>query len=286
MIGLLASSAIFVIFDLHSHSTASDGVLSPRDLIHRAAQQGVDVIALTDHDEVRGLTEAADAAAETGLRLIPGVEISVSWAGRTVHIVGLNVEAANPGLLAGLQLNRAGRWQRAGLMAESLARTGITGALEGASLYAQNPELIGRTHFARFLVEAGHVKDVKTVFRKFLVRGKPGYVPHQWALLAEAVAWIRGAGGVAVLAHPGRYEIGKEKMALLLAEFKAAGGVALEVVTGSHTPDQVPVYAEYAARFGLAASVGSDFHAPGEGGRELGRLMPLPSGCRPVWQDW
>lgn len=261
-------------------------MLAPRDLIGRAAQQGVDVLALTDHDETRGLAEAAAAASEHGIELVAGVEISVSWAGRTVHVVGLRIDPEAPELLAGLAANRAGRRARAERMAESLAATGIPGSFEGARRLANNEELISRTHFARYLVEKGYVKDVKTVFKKFLVRGKPGYVPHQWAGLAEAVAWIRQAGGQAVLAHPGRYDMGKEKMALLLAEFKEAGGVGLEVVTGSHTPDQVPVYARHAEQFGFLASVGSDFHAPGEGGRELGRLMPLPAGCRPIWEAW
>lgn len=275
-----------VIFDLHSHSTASDGVLSPRELVARAAQQGVDVLALTDHDEVCGLAEAAAAAAEQGIELVAGVEVSVSWSGRTVHVVGLKVDAGCAALRDGLRANRAGRRQRAERMAELLAATGIPGAFEGARLLATNEELISRTHFARFLVGRGYVKDVKTVFKKFLVRGKPGYVPHQWAGLAETVAWIRTAGGVAVLAHPGRYDMGKEKMSLLLAEFKEVGGVGLEVVTGSHTADQVPLYARHAEHYGLYASVGSDFHAPGEGGRELGRLPPLPANCRPIWEAW
>lgn len=275
-----------MIFDLHSHSTASDGVLSPQDLVSRAAQQGVDVLALTDHDEIRGVGEAASVAAEHGIELVAGVEISVSWAGRTVHIVGLRVDTACPALVAGLAANRSGRRARAERMAESLAATGIPGAFEGARLLASNEELISRTHFARFLVGKGYVKDVKTVFKKFLVRGKPGYVPHQWAGLAEAVAWIRQAGGLAVLAHPGRYDMGKMKMSLLMEEFKDVGGVGLEVVTGSHTADQVPIYAAHAEHFGFLASMGSDFHAPGEGGRELGRLMPLPGNCRPIWENW
>lgn len=275
-----------MIFDLHSHSTASDGLLSPQDLVSRAALQGVDVLALTDHDETRGVAEAAGAARGHGIEVVAGVEISVSWTGRTVHVVGLRVDPACPTLVAGLAANRSGRGERASRMAESLAGVGIGGALEGARALAQNEELISRTHFARFLVGKGYVKDVKTVFKKFLVRGKPGYVSHQWAGLAEAVAWIREAGGQAVLAHPGRYEMGKEKMSLLMAEFKDVGGVGLEVVTGSHTPDQVPIYAAHAEHFGFLASVGSDFHAPGEGGRELGRLMALPGGCRPIWQDW
>jgi len=244
------------------------------------------VLALTDHDEIRGLAEAREAARQHDIELIDGVEISVTWAGRTIHIVGLKVDPAHPTLVDGLRVNRSGRRERAQRMADALAAAGIPGAMEGARLLAQNEELISRTHFARYLVEKGHVKDVKTVFKKYLVRGKPGYVSHQWAAMVDAVAWIRAAGGVAVLAHPGRYEMGKEKMALLLGEFKETGGTALEVVTGSHTPDQIPLFAGYAERFDLSASVGSDFHAPGEGGRELGRLIPLPRGCRPVWQDW
>jgi predicted metal-dependent phosphoesterase TrpH len=275
-----------VIFDLHSHSTASDGVLSPGDLVCRAAQQGVQVLALTDHDELRGVAEAAAAASGNGIELVAGVEISVSWSGRTVHVVGLRVDPDSTVLRAGLAANRSGRRERAERMAAALAAVGIPGSMEGARVLASNEELISRTHFARFLVEKGYVKDVKTVFKKFLVRGKPGYVSHQWAGLAEAVSWIRQAGGLAVLAHPGRYDMGKEKMSLLLAEFRDVGGIGLEVVTGSHTPDQVPVYAAHAEHFGFLASVGSDFHAPNEGGRELGRLMPLPAGCRPVWEAW
>jgi len=275
-----------VIHDLHSHSTASDGVLSPQDLVARAALHGVDVLALTDHDELRGLVAAANAAVEHGIELVNGVEISVSWAGRTVHIVGLRVDPENPDLRDGLAVNRSGRMERASKMAHSLAGVGIPGTLEGARLLATNQELIGRSHFARYLVGKGYVKDVKTVFKKFLVRGKPGYVPHQWAGMAEAVAWIRRAGGVAVLAHPGRYEMGKEKLSLLMAEFKDVGGVGLEVVTGSHPPEMVPIFAAHAVHFGFYASVGSDFHAPGEGGRELGRLAPLPDRCRPIWEHW
>lgn len=275
-----------MIFDLHSHSTASDGVLSPQDLVCRAAEQGVDVLALTDHDEVKGISAARAAATEQGIELVTGVEISVTWAGRTIHVVGLQVDAEHPALLAGLRVNRSGRHDRAQRMADSLAKVGIAGAMEGARLLAENEDLISRTHFARFLVQHGYVKDVKTVFKKYLVQGKPGYVSHEWASLCDAVDWINQAGGMAVLAHPGRYDMGKEKMALLLGEFRDCGGKGLEVVTGSHTADQVPVYADYAVRFGLLASVGSDFHAPGEGGRELGRLKDLPERCRPVWQDW
>ncbi len=275
-----------MIFDLHCHSTASDGVLSPVALVTRAHEQGVDVLALTDHDDLRGQAAAAATARRLGMRYVAGVEISVTWGGQTVHVVGLNIDHENPQLLAGLAANRNGRAERARRMAEALARMGIAGALEGAYAYAENKELIGRTHFARFLVEEGYVKDVKTVFKKYLVKGKPGYVPHEWASLQAAVEWIRAAGGQAVLAHPGRYNFGREKMCLLLQEFRDLGGVGLEVVTGSHSEEQVPIFAALAQEFGLYASVGSDFHAPGEGGRELGRLAPLPPGCRPLWETW
>ncbi len=274
------------VYDLHCHSTASDGVLSPRALVERARDMGVEVLALTDHDDVRGLAEAAAAAHVAGMRLIAGVEISVTWRTHTVHVVGLDVDPAHPRLLAGLAANRGGRAERARRMADELARMGIAGALEGAYAYAGNHDLIGRTHFARFLVERGVVKDVKTVFKKFLVKGKPGYVAHAWAALDEALAWIHDAGGVAVLAHPGRYAIGRESMRQLLREFRELGGVGIEVVTGSHTAEQIPVYADLAVEFGLLASVGSDFHAPGEGGRELGRLAHLPGQCRPIWHAW
>ncbi len=275
-----------MIIDLHCHSTASDGVLTPKALVARAHEQCVDVLSLTDHDEMRGLAEAADTAQALGMRFIPGVEISVTWDGHTVHVIGLGIDPSHPQLLAGLAANRAGRADRARRISEALARLGIQGALEGAYAYAGNRDLIGRTHFARFLVEEGYVKDVKTVFKKYLVKGKPGYVMHEWASLADALSWIHAAGGQAVLAHPGRYSFGKDKLRLLLAEFRDLGGEAIEVVTGSHTADQVPIFARLADEFGLMASSGTDFHAPGEGGRELGRLMPLPALCRPLWNAW
>ncbi len=274
------------IYDLHCHSTASDGVLSPHELVQRANEKGVHVLALTDHDELSGQAEAGEAAREVGMRLIHGVEISVSWGNVTLHVVGLNVDPLDPVLLHGLARNRGGRTERARRIGEELARIGIAGAFEGASALAGNKELISRTHFARFLIVSGVAKNMKAVFKKFLVKGKPGYVAHEWASLDDALTWIHAAGGVAVLAHPGRYQIGREKMRLLLSEFKYLGGAGIEVVTGSHTPDQVPLYADLAVEFDLMASLGSDFHAPGEGGRELGRLTALPERCRPIWQAW
>jgi 3',5'-nucleoside bisphosphate phosphatase len=278
------------VYDLHCHSTASDGVLTPVALVQRARDQGVDFLALTDHDELAGLADARGAAREAGLELVAGVEISITWGKATVHIVGLHIDPQEAILVQGLATNRGGRRLRAQRMAEELARVGIPGALEGAYAYALNKDLIGRTHFARFLVDQGVVKDVKTVFKKYLVKGKPGYVSHQWAGLDQAVNWIHAAGGQAVIAHPGRYSFGREKLRLLLAEFKDLGGEAIEVVTGSQPADQIPVFADLALEFGFLASVGSDFHAPGEGGRELGSLMGkpmvLPDRCTPVWARW
>jgi 3',5'-nucleoside bisphosphate phosphatase len=208
-----------------------------------------------------------------------------------VHIVGLNINPQDTTLQAGLHSIREGRGARARLMADSLARAGIGGALDGAYRYAANPGIIGRTHFARFLVEAGHAKDVRSVFKNYLVKGKPGYVPHQWATLADAIRWIQGSGGVAVLAHPGRYTAGKKPMGRttlreLLAEFAELGGRGIEVVSGSHTPPQYAEFARYATEFGLLSSCGSDFHGPGESYRDLGRLPDLPLECKPVWRAW
>jgi predicted metal-dependent phosphoesterase TrpH len=278
-------------YDLHCHSSVSDGLLAPADLVARAAERGVKTLALTDHDDVAGLVAAAEAAARHGVRFVNGVEISVSWGGHTLHIVGLCIDPAYPPLVEGLGSIRNGRGARAKLMAESLARAGIGGALEGAYRYAGNPALIGRTHFARFLVESGHCKDVKSVFNNYLVRGKPGYVAHQWGALPEAVGWIKGSGGYAVLAHPGRYTAGRKKMGSttlrqLLTEFVALGGQGIEVVSGSHTPEQFAEFARYAQEFNLYASCGSDFHGPGESWRDLGRLPDFPLGCKPVWQLW
>lgn len=273
-------------FDLHTHSNVSDGLLPPADLVARAAGAGVTTLALTDHDDVAGLLPARQAAVEHGITLVNGVEISVTWRKRTIHIVGLHVDPAHIQLLAGLAAIREGRKLRAERMAESLDKAGIPGSLEGAYRYVDNVEIIGRTHFARFLVHAGYAKDVRTVFRHYLVAGKPGYVPHEWAALDDAVGWIVASGGMAVLAHPGRYDLGRQLMPELIAEFKAAGGVALEVVTGSHTPDQYGLFARYAREFDLLASRGSDFHGPGESYVEPGALPPLPADVTPIWHNW
>ena len=275
-----------MIVDLHTHSTVSDGLLAPAALVGRAAQRRVDVLALTDHDETGGLEEAGQAAHAAGLTLVSGVEISVSWGGHTVHIVGLRIDPAHPALAGGLAKIRDGRRSRAETIALELGKAGVEGSLEGARAYVTNPRLVGRTHFARFLAERGYARDVQAVFRKYLAPGKPGYVAHEWASLEEAIGWIRAAGGQAVLAHPGRYPFDTAQRDGLFAAFKDAGGAGVEVVTGSHTPDQYEVYARYARRYGLLASAGSDFHGPVESRRELGDLPELPGGCEPIWRSW
>ncbi len=278
-------------YDLHCHSNISDGMLTPTEVVERAASRGVKVLALTDHDDMDGLDEARDAAIRLGMTFINGVEISVSWRSHTLHVVGLGITPEYPPLVEGLRGVRSGRGQRAQKMADELAKAGIGGALEGAYRYASNPNMISRTHFARYLVEARHCRDVRSVFNRYLVKGKPGYVPHTWSTLPDVIGWIRGSGGIAVLAHPGRYMsgrvgMGKKTMRELLVEFVEHGGLAIEVVTGSHTPEQYAEFARYAREFGLLCSCGSDFHGPGESFRDMGRLPDFPLGCRPVWESW
>jgi predicted metal-dependent phosphoesterase TrpH len=269
--------------DLHSHSTVSDGTLDPAALVNLAAQKGVELFALTDHDELGGLRAAAAAAAAAGLRFVPGVEVSVTFAGQTVHVVGLGIDYEHAELIEGLASVRAGRMRRAEEMAKQLQTVGIEGALEGALAYAGNLELVSRTHFARWMVAAGYCDSVREVFTKYLVSGKPGYVPHRWANLGQAVQWICNAGGVAVIAHPGRYKFDDTAFAALFAEFKEAGGTAIEVATSNHGPDQVRRFAELARQFDFEASRGSDFHDPGEAHTELGRVARLPESLVPVW---
>jgi predicted metal-dependent phosphoesterase TrpH len=271
--------------DLHCHSNVSDGSLAPAAVARRAARSGVQVWALTDHDQLGGLAEAREAAHAAGMQFVDGVEISVTWRGSTVHVVGLRIDPANETLAGGLACVRRGRIERAQRMARELKDSGIEGAFEGALRHAGNPAMVSRTHFARFLAQIGAVADTRDAFRKYLVPGKPGYVPHQWAVLAEAVGWIRAAGGRAVLAHPGRYGLSAGAMDALLMEFRAAGGEALEVVTGGHSPDQVRHFGAIAAQHDFAASRGSDFHGPEEGA-EFGSLPALDAALRPVWRDW
>lgn len=269
--------------DLHCHSNVSDGLLAPAEVARRAHAGGVTVWSLTDHDELGGQSEARAAAEALGIRYLPGVEISVTWAARTLHVVGLGVNPSCPTLVEGLRATRNGRTARAQAMAAALEAVGIPGAYEGALRFVSNPDLISRTHFARFLVEKGFAPSTADVFDRFLGEGKPGYVPHRWATLENAVGWIGAAGGIAVIAHPGRYRYTPLEFDALFGAFVDLGGRAIEVVTGSHTPDQYREYADVARRFGFEASRGSDFHAPGEGRVELGALPPLPPDLTPVW---
>ena len=272
-------------FDLHSHSIASDGTLSPTELVQRAHAQGVDVLALTDHDGTGGLEEAGLVARELGLQFVAGVEISVSWNGVTFHIVGLNIDPSHTGLQAGLSKLRSFREERAEEISLRLAKHGIEGALEGAKAFASG-QILGRTHFARFLVEQGHAKDMRKVFKKFLVHNRPGYVSGEWATLEDALSWIHDSGGQAVIAHPARYRLSATRLRQFMQEFKDAGGDGLEVVSGSHSAGDVQGMAQYAKRFELLASCGSDYHGPEQPWIELGKLPALPEGCTPIWQNW
>ena len=270
--------------DLHCHSVVSDGTLTPEVLAARARGNGVDLWALTDHDEIGGVERARAAAHAQGMDFLSGVEISVSFASETVHIVGLGFDDSDPRIAQGLAATRGGRDTRALEMAEQLARVGIAGAYEGALKYVGNPALISRTHFARFLVEAGVCKETAEVFRKYLTEGKPGFVPHRWANLGDAVQWITQAGGVAIIAHPARYRLTANEEFALFSEFKEHGGQGVEVVTGSHSVAEYATYAAMAREFGLAASRGSDFHGPEESHTDMGKLPALPAGLTPVWE--
>ena len=275
--------------DLHSHSTASDGTLAAPALAARAKANGVDLWALTDHDELSGLPAARAAAEGLGLGFVDGIEISVTFAGTTVHIVGLGIDPCNDELMAGIDTVRAGRELRAKQMGDGLAKIGIKGAYEGAIRLAPNPNLVSRTHFGRFLIATGVAPDMHAVFRRYLTEGKPGYVEHRWAKLGEAVRWIRAAGGVAVIAHPGRYKFTPTEEYALFSEFQAHGGEGVEVVTGSHHAGDIAKYTEMALEFDMLASRGSDFHDPEESRLDLGLLpgsQQLSPRLTPVWSRW
>jgi predicted metal-dependent phosphoesterase TrpH len=273
-------------YDLHCHSTRSDGLLAPAEIVRRAASRGVDVLALTDHDELAGLAEAREAAGETALEFVCGSELSVSWQDLTIHVVALRIDPAHPGLSAGLEAIRRGRETRGQRIGKALEAAGIPGAWDGARRYVTSERLISRTHFARFLVEAGYAREIKDVFKRYLAPGLPGYVEHAWATLPDAIGWIHAAGGDAVLAHPGRYKVSSSGLQRLLAHFRDAGGDAIEVRSPSHTAAQVAQFASLARAYGLRGSMGSDYHGPGESAIDLGDLPPLPAGVTPVWKNW
>jgi predicted metal-dependent phosphoesterase TrpH len=273
-------------FDLHNHSTASDGLLSPTQLIELAARTGVDAIALTDHDTTAGLEEAARTAHAARIDFVPGVEISVSWGGTTLHVVGLSIDPDSPALAQGLASIRDGRFGRAQKIAAELERLGFAGSLEGALELAGNEAKLSRSHFARYLVREGHARDGQAAFDKYLGQGKPAYVAHRWATLENAVSWIRAAGGIAVLAHPRRYDLKPMMRHEMLREFRAFGGEAIEVVTGSHRPEEYATWQRVALEHGFLASRGADYHGPGESAWEPGKLPPLHASLTPVWSQW
>ena len=272
--------------DLHCHSNVSDGLLPPAAVANRAADNGVELLALTDHDDVAGLAEARGAAEARGLRFLDGSEISVSWRDdASFHIVGLGIDPLNDALVGGLKAIRDGRDGRAHRIAEELEKIGIHGAYEGASRYAEKASIISRAHFARFLVERKISPDVKSVFDHYLAKGKPGYVPHEWASIEEALGWIGGADGVAVLAHPLRYRISRDELRVFLGQFRDLGGQGIEVACGAHSAEEVKESARLARHFGLKASVASDFHGPGESYADLGKAPPLPDDLVPIWHE-
>jgi hypothetical protein len=272
--------------DLHCHSTASDGLLRPEELVARAAANGVEVLALTDHDDLSGLARARAEAESRSMRFVDGVEISVTWEGSTVHVVGLQIDPQDPVLKSGLESIREGRAKRAERISDALASAGVPDSLEGARAHAENPSLISRSHFARHLVKTGRAPDVKSVFHHYLVKGKPGFVQHEWASLQDAVSWIRASGGIAVIAHPGRYRFSKPEMHEFVSQFRDCGGAGIEIVTGSHSPEQYVEFAQLSREFGLLASRGSDYHGKGESRADLGTLPQLSENLKPVWHDW
>lgn len=273
-------------FDLHNHSTRSDGLLSPTELVALAARGGCDAVALTDHDTVEGVEEAAQAAQGHSLLFVPGVEISVSWGDTTLHIVGLQVDPTSSVLLEGLDSIRAGRLGRARKIGEALDKLGITGTFDAALAIAQDEKKLSRTHFARHLVQRGAARDTQQAFDKYLAKGKAAFVPHRWARLEDAVRWIRSAGGVAVIAHPGRYDLKPMMREEMLKEFRAYGGEAIEVVTGSHRPEEYALWQREALAHGFLASRGADYHGPGESPHQPGKLPPLNAALTPVWSKW
>jgi len=273
-------------FDLHNHSTCSDGLLTPTQLIELASRTGTDAIALTDHDNTDGIAEADEAARRVGIWFVPGVEISVSWGDTTLHVVGLKVDPTSEVLRSGLHGIRSGRLGRAREIGAALQKIGFPDTFEAALALARNETLLSRTHFARHLVEQGAVKDIQQAFDKYLARGKPAYVSHRWANLEDAIAWIRASGGTAVLAHPGRYDLKPMMRHEMLQQFKAFGGTAIEVITGSHRPEQYSAWQRVALEHGFLASRGADYHGPGESPCEPGRLPPLSGALTPVWSAW
>lgn len=272
--------------DLHSHSKYSDGLLFPQELVARAVSNGAKALALTDHDMVKGIAEMRKVCQQAGIHFVPGVEISITWGGRSVHIVGLQIDEKNQAFVSNLNANRSGRVERAVEIGRRLEQLGIPGAYEGVVQQVSDPIVISRKHFSRFLVDAKICSTTTEAFEQYLKKDRPAYVFHEWTTLEKAISWIRDAGGIAVIAHPGRYDISEKSLLSLFDDFKQLGGTGIEVVTASHSRDLYPYFADLAKQYGFLASAGSDFHAPGEGYLDIGKLPPLPDGLTPVWHNW
>lgn len=269
--------------DLHSHSTASDGTLSPTQLVRKAAEAGVSTLALTDHDCISGIKEAKKAAHQLGINLVSGIELSVMWSKRTLHLVGLNIDIEHTALNAVLADAEMLRLRRGRKIGEKLEKVGINSAFEGACALAGG-SLISRSHFAHFLVAQGHAKDIRQVFKRYMIKGKPGYVAEEWMSLEQGIELIHKAGGVAILAHPARYHLSRTRLRGLLKELKSLGVDGIEVVSGSHSQDENKTIAQHALDFDLSASQGSDYHGPEKPWVQLGCLPPMHYRCRPIWE--
>ncbi len=272
-----------MIFDLHCHTHYSDGRLSPQDLLARARANNVEVLAVTDHDTIAGLEFAQEAARQTGIQLVPGIEFSSAWNKVNVHIIGLCIDLSSAGLQAAVDAQEAARNFRSEAIALRLARAGIPGALEGARAIAGDA-VVGRPHFAQFLVAQGRVKNINAAFKKYLGTGKSADVKYEWPDMADVIAWIHGAGGLAVLAHPAKYELTRTKMCRLIGDFAQLGGNAVEVINGRQEDRLTQDLASITQGLGLYASCGSDFHFPDQPWQELGRFGQLPQGVVPIWQ--
>lgn len=272
-------------YDLHSHSLCSDGVLSPRELVARAKEYGVTALALTDHDTLAGQAEAHAAANDLGILAISGIELSCQWSGVGVHIVGLNFDLQSPIITDAVAHQQHVRRERAEVIANKLAKLGMQGALEGAQRFAGDGS-VGRPHFAKWLIENNHVPTMSAAFKRYLGAGKPGDVKQMWPTIGEAVSWISSSGGLAVLAHPDKYKLTRTKLNRLLLDFVEVGGRAMEVVSGKQTASVTQYMAHIADKHQLYASCGSDFHVPEQAWQELGQFGSLPSQCQPIWGLW